>query len=517
MICPGDFLRFFLLPLLLAGCSVTQPVVETTAQVVVSQLPGSFDQVRARQACRAHAAEAHDQSDDAARMAELDAEIESYRTMVESAMQYRAETLKLVARIKATLEHNAAIPGSDLAELNAGLAEHLALRRQLYAMAEAHECWLDADGPGKDMARDVRLKGVMLSLSAALVLYDNYLLAISLYEEEPRLRMLLNNKDVGYDIDYGELNRVALSFASEETRSRVRRGIAYYETEGGDYRARMEADRHLHYLEQIVTQSPSYSMTRNFSPLATLGRKIGFYTPFTVETLLRLKDEGVNLTSMVFGNTVGLVESRRGKLDARRDVHDVLASDLRVGDILVERTPFRLTDSFIPGRWGHAALWIGTEPELRALGVWDDPVVQPHQAAIRAGRHVVEALRSGVELNSLGHFLNVDDLAVLRPVKQTAAQQAETVLQALRQMGKRYDFNFDAETRDRLSCAELVYHAYGRIDWPTRRQLGRAVITPDDIAGRALAGGPLAVVDLYKDGERVPDAPGQMLARLMQD
>jgi len=48
----------------------------------------------------------------------------------------------------------------------------------------------------------------MMSLSAALVLYDNYLLAISLYQEEPRLRLLLNNKDVGYGIDYGELNRV---------------------------------------------------------------------------------------------------------------------------------------------------------------------------------------------------------------------------------------------------------------------------------------------------------------------
>lgn len=51
-----------------------------------------------------------------------------------------------------------------------------------------------------------RLKGIMISLSAALVLYDNYLLAISLYQEEPRL--LLNNKDAGYGIDYGELNRV---------------------------------------------------------------------------------------------------------------------------------------------------------------------------------------------------------------------------------------------------------------------------------------------------------------------
>ncbi|MCA1979219.1 MAG: hypothetical protein LDL19_08275 [Thiobacillus sp.] len=500
----------------LAGCGVAQPVAETAARTVAMPLPGSFERLQAHQDCRAHMAEAHAQADDAARMAALDDEIESYRTMVEAALMYRAETLQLLAQIRATLDRGETLSGQDLAQLSAGLAEHLALRRQLFAVAEAHECWLGAWGPGKALASEARLKGVMLSLSAALMLYDNYLLAISLYQEEPRLRMLLNNKDVGYDIDYGELNRIALSFASEETRSRVRQGIAYYEAEIVQARATLAADRHLVYLDQLITQSPSYNMTRHFSPLAALGRKLGFYVPFTAETLLRLKDEGVNLTSMIFGNTVGLVESRRGKLYDRPDVRDGLANDLRAGDILVERTPFRLTDSFIPGRWGHAALWVGTESELRALGLWDDPVVRPYQAAIRAGQSVVEALRSGVQLNSLAHFLNVDDVAVLRPAGQTPAQQAASLRQALRQVGKRYDFNFDVETRDRLSCAELVYHAYGQIDWPTRRQLGRAVITPDDIAARALGEEALAVVALYNDGERVPGDLRIALERLMQ-
>jgi len=141
--------------------------------------------------------------------------------------------------------------------------------------------------------------------------------------------------------------------------------------------------------------------------------------------------------------------------------------------------------------------------------------VVPHQDAIRAGQRVVEALRSGVQLNSLGHFLNVDDVAVLRHDTLEPEQKAEAILQALRQMGKRYDFNFDVETRDRLGCAELLYHAYGHIDWPTRRRLGRSVIIPDDVVARALDG-PLVVVSLYDDGERVSDDPGQTLMKLME-
>lgn len=505
-----------LMCLALAACSVTQPLVETTGRTVAAPLAGSVDRMTALRDCREHMAKAHKQDGEAARTAALDREVEDYQALVEASLGYRIETRRLIERLKATLDRGEAIPGKDLSELNAGLAEHLALRRKLFRVADAHECWLDANGPAAGLTPAQRLEGVMISLSAALVLYDNYLLAISLYQEEPRLRMLLNNKDVGYGIDYGEVNRVALSFASEDNRSRVRRGIAYYEAHIGEVRARqMGEGRHLLFLDQLIAQSPSYNMTRNFSPLAYVGRKLEFYAPFTVETLLRLKDEGINLGSMVFGDTVGLVESRHGKLYGRDEVAEELAGALQAGDILIERTPFRLTDSFIPGRWGHAAVWVGSEAELRALGIWDDPALRPHQDAIRAGQRVVEALRYGVELNSLGHFLNVDDVAVLRPRILTQQQKAQAILQAMRQLGKAYDFNFDVETRDRVGCAELVYHAFGQIDWPTHRRFGRKVIVPDDVAARALNDGPLAVVDLYSDGKRAEGDPGQALADLM--
>jgi hypothetical protein len=197
----------------LAGCSVTQPVAELTAKAVVTQLPLSIEKSEARRYCRAHAAEVHGQQTESARTAALNQEVEDFQTMVEEALVYRAETMRLTESVKATMDSKQPIPGQVLTDLNEGLAKHLALRKRLFQVAEAHECWLDANGPAADMTPEQRLKGIMLSLSAALTLYDNYLLAISLYQEDPRLRMLLNNKDVGYDIDYGELNRVSMSFA----------------------------------------------------------------------------------------------------------------------------------------------------------------------------------------------------------------------------------------------------------------------------------------------------------------
>jgi uncharacterized protein YycO len=251
-------------------------------------------------------------------------------------------------------------------------------------------------------------------------------------------------------------------------------------------------------------------------PIAFAGNMAGFFTTLGYDTLLGLKNVGVDASSMLFGNAVGLVESRRGKLDARPDVLDQLAAGARAGDILLEKTPFRLTDAFIPGHWGHAAIWVGTEAELRQLGIWEHPVVRRHRDAIRAGRGVVEALRSGVEMNTLAHFLNVDDVALLRQDSLSDKERGEVVVQTLRQVGKSYDFSFDVESTNRIVCSELVYHAYAHLDWPTRRRLGRVTISPDNVAARSFAGGPLRVALLYHDGGDVTATAGQTMARLIE-
>jgi hypothetical protein len=256
-------------------------------------------------------------------------------------------------------------------------------------------------------------------------------------------------------------------------------------------------------------------MVRRFQPLRDVGQSLGFFSTQTVDMLFTLKNESTNLSSLLFGNVVGLVETRHGKLYGRPEVAQRLAETLKAGDILLEKTPFRLTDKFIPGYWGHAAIWVGGEAELRALGIWDHPVVRPHQAAIRSGRGVVEALRSGVQMNTMAHFLNIDDLAVIRHTGLSTPQAAEAVLQALRQVGKAYDFNFDAETTHRVFCSKLVYLVYGDMKWPTSRMLGRVTVVPDDVAALVSEDGPLRVIRLFHNGDEVIEQPQKTMAQLI--
>ena len=132
---------------------------------------------------------------------------------------------------------------------------------------------------------------------------------------------------------------------------------------------------------------------------------------------------------------------------------------MKLLDILFEKTPFRLTDRFIPGHWGHVALWVGSKddiPELKRLGVWQELAGiesyarqnygysgPPFQTLLEQGHGVLEALRHGVELNTFAHFLNIDDLAVVRADQLTDGQKKDYLLRAFAQIGKEYDFNFD--------------------------------------------------------------------------
>lgn len=447
----------------------------------------------------------------------LKKELDTFRTLAEQALTLRAETIAVGKRLKAQMDQKKPLSGDDLALLNIGINEHLKLRKALLQVAESHECWLDGseqEWQRRGVSPETRLYGVMMSLSSAFLLYDNYLLAVSLFEGDPKLRRLLNESDPGYAVTSAALAKVTLSYDSISNRSRVRKAIKFYEHEAKRFSHAVDATNETTYMNLLIKQSPSYNLVRSWSPFYVVGRKLGFLGGVTEDTLAGFERNGVSLFSMVFGNAVGLVETRKGKLYRQKPLRGQLQGTLQAGDILLEKTPFRLTDKLIPGYWGHAAIWIGTEKELRELGIWDNPLVSRYHEQINQGRGVVEALRSGVEMNGIDHFLNIDSIGVLRKQTIKPEERAKVILQALRQVGKPYDFNFDVESKERVYCSKLVYLSYSGIEWHTKKSLGRTTFTPDDVASRALSGD-LQLVLFYHDGKQVKQTPLKQMASLM--
>jgi len=353
---------------------------------------------------------------------------------------------------------------------------------------------------GRDLTMDLKL-----ALASAFILYDNYTFVFAKFdklERKSKLDQIINKDNMKIQ---NFLNEVEKEYSNLDNYNSMVRAVQTYEminkkmSNMSIYVSSFEK-----YVDSTIQSSYLFSK-RNEIDIKTVWsvrRKLArkwFETKFKTKT-----SKVTNELSKAFGNTVGLVATRKGKLvDMKKSKFFALVknlkSQLKPMDILLEKTPFRLTDKFIPGHWGHVAIWMGSEQELKSLidkngnSLWS-LLNKEFQNDIKNGKNVFEALRPGVQANSLEHFLNVDDLAIVRPNflsnsnKQDYVERLKYyVTRANEQYGKEYDFNFDVETDTKIVCSEIAYVIFTdkQLDWPVEKTAGRMTISPDHVAQRA--------------------------------
>ncbi|MDJ0708896.1 MAG: YiiX/YebB-like N1pC/P60 family cysteine hydrolase [Woeseiaceae bacterium] len=446
-------------------------------------------------------------------------ELERLQLLVERSLVVRSQMLEIANRLR--VNKDLPLASRDLVTLKGGSEYYLEMREELYELATAYECASVAEP--ETMARynispELRLKALMLSLGAALTLYDNYMLGIVLFEQDDRLRRVLNDPDMGFGLIANKLAEATLAANSIENRARARQAIEFYETEKSLI-VDVDEDSDFAYLQQLIETSPSYNYVKKIRVGEIASNKFVAFERLTGDAVSEATKDGFDLVSGLFGNTVGLYESRKGKLYGDDEALRKIQSVLQPLDIILEKTPFRLTDKLIPGHFGHVAIWTGTKAELVDAGVWDNLIISQYADEISSTsnpdskdeQQIIEALRNGVQLSTLEHFLNVDDIAILRPVFSEDNKDElveEALLMAFRQVGKKYDFNFDVNTTDKIVCSELAYISFPSMDWPTEETLGRHSISPDNVAQLAWNNVPLQLVLFYHDGVLV-DAEDQ--------
>lgn len=199
---------------------------------------------------------------------------------------------------------------------------------------------------------------------------------------------------------------------------------------------------------------------------------------------------------------------RKGRLYRQEAARTRLERTLRPLDLVLVQSDGRLSGHLIPGLFAHVAVYLGTERDLARLGVFDDPALARHRAAIAAGNTIIEAENPRVHLSPLDDMADADRLAVLR-LPLSTAERARAARKLLAQLGTGFDFHADAGSPDELFCAELVEVA-GIARLPSRTAYGRRTIVPTDLASAALSGRNGLTLVLYLRATRSGhEAPGR--------
>lgn len=440
----------------------------------------------------------------------LSYEVSEVKRLHERSAYFRAKIIDFSTRLKANPDKPLGAQNLNSFKSNTNL--FMELRDSLYDYTYKYENAMKISQSSlkrKNISELERTKAVMLSTACALILYDNYLLAVVLLEQDTRIRRIANDPDKAFGVSPNQLNKVTKAANSVKNQKRITSGLKFLERREEMFAK--ENDKEYLFLRELIYSSPSKEYLLKIDSTGGLSKKLNLSQIFIRDYLAEFGNNSLNGLSKFFGNTTGIVETRKGLMYNDLDLKQEILGELQPLDILLEKTPFRLTDKLIPGYFGHVAIWVGNGKELDSIGVWNHDIIRKYHNDVapdgdvenEQGKMIIEALREGVKLSTLDDFLNVDDFVILRPVfADSLGMEAkkESLLLAFRQIGKEYDFNFDINTTEKIVCSELAYICFPQINWTTEKMVGRHTISPDNVASLVWQSDEIELVSFYHNG-----------------
>ena len=386
------------------------------------------------------------------------------KTLQQSFQEFTDFNSKRLVEIDKTLEGNKPIKGSDIAYLHHSFQVY---KKYIYTYIgiEKNLKYILKKTPDSELSQLY----VSAKLSPMSFFYKNYYSVI----KNTRIRRIINASDTIYKTKDNDFKKLILKELKKRNYKDIQKELVD-----------ISSSQH-----QLLDSALVKELTNNkyrSSRIRTDKKKINNY--FQKDNTYKFLQFITHNISGFIGNVAGSIRFRKGYLYKNDSIRNLITSKLQPMDIIAEKTGFALTDKMIPGHFGHIAIWLGTEQQLKDISIWNT-IPKQIQQKIRKGYSVLESARNGTHLLKLDKFINVDELAIARiKTFNTLSLNEKDLLykHALAQLGKKYDFNFDVETSDKLVCSELLYQVFGSIYWPTDRFLKRATISPDNVLSLAL-------------------------------
>jgi hypothetical protein len=178
-----------------------------------------------------------------------------------------------------------------------------------------------------------------------------------------------------------------------------------------------------------------------------------------------------------------------GRLTGKSEAHERIRALLQPFDLLIIGNTSYTLGRLMPGRFSHSMIYIGTEAELRAAGLWSLPEIVPHHDEIRAGKVFMEAATPDVHLMSTAKAFEVDRVVAIRP-SLTPAEKRLAARRAFASIGAPFNFALGIDpAHEKFACTGLVDYAMPDLGLIHRDIYGQTGVLPDDIIAQAIRGG----------------------------
>ncbi|HAZ13523.1 MAG: hypothetical protein A2X86_13410 [Bdellovibrionales bacterium GWA2_49_15] len=450
-------------------------------------------------------------------------QIQQWQEDVADSLRYREMALAFFMEASENLKADKPLSGTQMADLYKLNYVRQELFKKIKKTADASYLNFKKEAKRDSHGAKTYLLGLE-SFLYYLLIDDNVLLADMLFQKQKDLRRLLNEDNQSYSIVSNGLREEVEHYFSFKMMARksklnntLRNLLKKVEVAANVSGIDLE-ERDL----VLASYQYQYKYQHSYGKRFSLNTKHIWAKYFSGQKNVRdffryVADKFVFNVVYAFGRSIGQIQWRKGKLFDRKDYETKMLGRLKPMDVFFDKSRYKVTGRIIPGFWNHNAVWVGTEAELKALGIWEHPLVKPHQEKIRQGRSILEALGMGTVLNTLAHFMNVDDLAIARKENMTDAEIAQKLLLVFAQYGKKYDFNFNTNSESDIICSEVVLIGYPEVPFKQSKLLGKWSTTPSDLGLQTLPGGTFVLHTLYNEGKEIETHLEWHMEKLIRD
>ncbi len=162
---------------------------------------------------------------------------------------------------------------------------------------------------------------------------------------------------------------------------------------------------------------------------------------------------------------------------------------LQPGDIFFTNNERYVSSFFIPGKWKHAAIYLGEKEQVVGLFQGRGTALAEIESYYKSGHEklIIDSSADGVKIRAFTELSNLKDESLLVAIIAFRVNTDSTNIRrfiehSMSHLGKAYDYDLVTGNTSSLYCSELVYESLKQIGIElkaTDRLMGRDVITPD--------------------------------------